>query len=166
MIGLHQGRWRCIAGHIYLSHHQRKPTIGWFLSWFQFVRSNLAPLKTPRFFPTASNRRVTTTAVRCSPQFVANDLGGACSHWINWDNWDDDGSNLWKQWEESPVIFTRRKVRTGGNCTESTWSCQWKKRAVMSCFRLWLLGKNQQQKTSVTCQYLNGLHTADRNGAS
>lgn len=38
MIGFHQGVWRCIAGHVCLSHHQRKPASGWFCqSWFQLI---------------------------------------------------------------------------------------------------------------------------------
>ena len=38
MIGFHQGVWRCIAGHVCFSHHQRKPASGWFCqSWFQLI---------------------------------------------------------------------------------------------------------------------------------
>ena len=144
----------------YLPLSSSKKTNNWMIFVLISVRPiQSCPLKDPQIF---SNRFQPSGDHHCDPLFtsICRQRFGRGLQSL------DDGSNLWKQWEESPVIFTRRKVRTGGNCTESTWSCQWKKRAVMSCFRLWLLGKNQQQKTSVTCQYLNGLHTADRNGAS
>ena len=88
-------------------------------NWMIFVLISVrpiqsCPLKDPQIF---SNRFQPPGDHHCGPLFtsICRQRFGrwACSHWINWDNWDDDGSNLWKQWEESPVINTAESKNWG-----------------------------------------------------